>query len=115
MSRLEHYRVHQKVPIKENLLIFQKLIKHITQNFAHKLPCHMYATVLSYVLISITLTKLCCFKSSNPTVLMLSKTFKLLSTLRMSVSYELKKNNFSVRVKVESVLQRPLRITSKLF
>lgn len=41
--------MQEKSPPPENLLIFQKLLQAIMQNFVHKLPYYIYTTVLSFV------------------------------------------------------------------
>ena len=54
-------------------LLFKKLLKAIMHSNCTLIALlYMYATQLSFVLISVILTKLCCFKCDNPTVLTLS-------------------------------------------
>ena len=56
-------------------LLFKKLLKAIMHSNCTLITLlYMYATLISFVLISVILTKLCCFKFGNLTVLTLRTT-----------------------------------------
>jgi len=76
----------------------------MTPNLCTNIAYYIYATVLSFILISAILTKLYCFKHDNATVLTLSKYASTINLLRVSTSLELKRKTLCrVRVNVQSV------------